>query len=230
MKRIIFALVVGIMLRPAVSMADIDDDLSSAISKNDIQKVNALISEGADVNAKNSGSQTPLMEAAVKGCSKIAKLLIAKGANVNARSVKGETALSLAMSSKYSDIECLVLETPLLSAEVVSAAKPVVEGGNPVSTKASDDVESSLKEKCQDPTKMVKVLVDNGADVNSKDPNGRTLLMIAAIRGYTEIAKLLIAKGADVNVKSDKNETALSLAKANNNNEIIRLLTEAGAK
>lgn len=156
--------------------------------------------------------------------------LIAKGADVNARTNNGETALSLAMSSKYSDMECLIIEAPVLSAEAARAGTSIAEEGGAVNMDESDHLKSPLKVECSDPTKIVKLLVEAGADVNIKDSAGRTPLMLAASGGYTEIAKLLVAKGADVNAKSGKGETALSLAKSRHNDEIARLLGKAGAK
>ena len=40
-----------------------------------------------------------------------------------------------------------------------------------------------------------------GADVNAKDYNGTTALIMAIRNGYTEIVSRLLEKGADVNAK-----------------------------
>ncbi len=46
------------------------------------------------------------------------------------------------------------------------------------------------------------MLIDTGADVNARDLDDATLLMIAAINNHTEIAQLLIAAGSYVNAIS----------------------------
>ena len=46
-------------------------------------------------------------------------------------------------------------------------------------------------------TKMVKELIDNGADVNAKDNRGKTALMRASQRGHTEVVSLLKNAGAE---------------------------------
>ena len=71
------------------------------------------------------------------------------------------------------------------------------------------------------------MLIDRGADVNYKDKNGNTPLMIASRYSSIETAKLLIDRGADVNARNKRRNTALILAISE---EIINLLKEAGAK
>ena len=58
----------------------------------------------------------------------------------------------------------------------------------------------------------VQRLIDKGADVNAKNENGSTPLMLAAGRHAAEAAKVLIDNGADVNVKTDMGATPLHIA------------------
>ena len=48
-----------------------------------------LISKGADVNATDVNTSTPLHFAAISGDIEVVQLLLANGANVNARTVRG---------------------------------------------------------------------------------------------------------------------------------------------
>ena len=43
---------------------------------------------------------------------------------------------------------------------------------------------------------VVKLLIEKGADVNSRNDTGGTALMFASGRGHTEVAQLLIEVGA----------------------------------
>lgn len=57
-------------------------------------------------------------------------------------------------------------------------------------------------------TKRIKSLLDEGKNINEKDENGTTPLMVACKRGNLRIIKFLLEHGADVNVKNKNNKTA----------------------
>jgi ankyrin repeat protein len=79
-------------------------------------------------------------------------------------------------------------------------------------------------------TEVVKFLIKEGADVNTKDIFGNTALTLASLGGYIEVVKLLLEAGADVNAKDKLGYTALTLARINGRTEIIKLLKQHGAK
>jgi hypothetical protein len=87
-------------------------------------------------------------------------------------------------------------------------------------------------------------LIEAGADVNAKDDEGLTPLMIAAHYSTPEMVTLLIDAGADVNAKDDDGQTPLMYADRSPDpdeqrfytippeviRETIRILKDAGAK
>lgn len=75
----------------------------------------------------------------------------------------------------------------------------------------------------------VRQLLDSGTDVNTKNGNGTTALMAAAIGGRSEVVGLLIQRGADVNAATSVGDTALSFASWKGHMEIVRQLVEARA-
>lgn len=74
--------------------------------------VEFLISKGADVNAKeNSNGETALMFATAAGNIEAVVTLIENGADVNARARNGATALSSAISSGYTEIKNILINS-----------------------------------------------------------------------------------------------------------------------
>ena len=71
---------------------------------------------------------------------------------------------------------------------------------------------------------LVKMLVENGADVDARQQAGFTALHAAADHGATEIITLLLEKGADVEAKTDAGETALSIAEKKHQPEAAGLI------
>ena len=75
----------------------------------------------------------------------------------------------------------------------------------------------------------IKQAIADGADVNAKDQNGRTLLQLAALKGHKEVAELLIAEGADVNAKTNSGWTPLVVAAVRGHKEVVELLIAKNA-
>mmetsp|Transcript_24948 Transcript_24948/g.61297 ORF Transcript_24948/g.61297 Transcript_24948/m.61297 type:complete len:176 (+) Transcript_24948:642-1169(+) len=75
----------------------------------------------------------------------------------------------------------------------------------------------------------VRLLIENGADVNAAERTGATPLIAAASSGHVECARLLIQNGADVDVTPPTESTALSTAAKKGGLECTRLLIKNGA-
>jgi hypothetical protein len=83
---------------------------------------------------------------------------------------------------------------------------------------------------CREGT-VVKLLLEKGADVESKDRYyGQTPLWCAAKKGHEAIMKLLLEKGADVESKEGVGQTPLSRAERGGHKAVVKLLLEKGAE
>lgn len=72
--------------------------------------------------------------------------------------------------------------------------------------------------------KMVRMLVDYGAEVNVTQHGGWTPLQEAAAHGNTELVRLLLERGADKNSAAENGKTAVDLARESNYADTTALL------
>jgi len=73
---------------------------------------------------------------------------------------------------------------------------------------------------------IVKLLLDNGADVNAYNNYGDTALINASENGHIEIVEMLLEKGAVVNAKNNDGETARMMAREKGHTEVVDMLLE----
>lgn len=73
----------------------------------------------------------------------------------------------------------------------------------------------------------VRHLIECGADVNAKDGQGATALLLAAFKDQTEIAALLIEAGADVNATADDGTTPLIMSRIRQNQSLEEAILKA---
>lgn len=158
--------------------------------------VELLIDRGADIDSPSTGDDgwTPLIIAAYRGNDDIAGYLLEHGANINAMDKYGYTALSWAWGKHHLTIVRLLL-TRGASANV----PPVAYGEGPPKGKGTllHRAVSTGEDEA-----LIKLLIDNGADVNAKDGSGRTPLHMAVDRGRLATVKLLVESGADLTAKA----------------------------
>ena len=72
----------------------------------------------------------------------------------------------------------------------------------------------------------VKKLIEHGANIEYKNNNGFSALLIASKYGYKDIVELLISHNVDINAKDYRGNTSLVYA---HNSEIVSILIENGA-
>lgn len=77
---------------------------------------------------------------------------------------------------------------------------------------------------------IVRLLVDKGADVNSRDAKGNTPLLLAVGHNEPKVIRLLVRKGASMDVRDSHGQTPLSKAVYFGHRDVAELLVRLGAK
>jgi len=146
----------------------------------------ALITAGSvDVNQRDREGWTPLMEAAVKGCSQIVRTLLGKGASALKADDYGFTPLHVAAGHGHLGVTALLVKA---GADLEHAATGNVasEGYTPLHV-ASGEGNSDV----------VRVLIKAGANPNSRASKGETALLLAARGAHLKTLKVLLRAKAD---------------------------------
>jgi ankyrin repeat protein len=105
-----------------------------------------------------------------------------------------------------------------------SSPRPLRAGDRRAAKPTAADLVTAIR---NGDAQAVRKLLDNGADVNARDAEGNTPLMLASFYSTLDCVELLIDKGADVNAVNKAGATAL--IRAATSYEKTRLLVAAGA-
>ncbi|KAF3182443.1 hypothetical protein TWF788_006346 [Orbilia oligospora] len=160
--------------------------LHHAVEKGDIVIAKILIDKGANLEAKNQWSLTPLGRAAVWGkYEDMVKLLVDEGADLEAKDEDDWTPLLSAASNGH---EAVVKVLVSKGADIEAKNK---RDQTPLSLAAGNGHEA-----------VVKLLIDKGADTEARDNRDWTPLLFTASNGHEAVVKLLIDKGADTTLGS----------------------------
>ena len=98
MKRIVAGIFCSAVPSCAQDTGNASDAFYAAIRANDLARLQALLKQGADANAKDARGVTPLMQAAIVGSPEAMKLLLDNGADPNLTNTAGSTALMFSVT------------------------------------------------------------------------------------------------------------------------------------
>jgi ankyrin repeat protein len=208
------------------------------------QLASLLLENGAEVDIRNEHGWTPLMWASVKGRIKAVSFLLEKGANIHACNNDGWNAVTGAYFKKRKCvIDLLIEKDAVFGAKYAEAALMSAYSSGyvdvalhlinelKVGANISDDAGLTILAKAVGKADwtMVKVLLDNGADVNVYCADGLPLIALLARDGHDDMIDMFLANNADVHLSSKDGHTAIYVAAKNNQIATVRHLIVQGA-
>ncbi|XP_019177376.1 PREDICTED: potassium channel SKOR-like [Ipomoea nil] len=182
--------------------------INCAAYHGDLNQLKTLIRAEADPKQKDYDGRSPLHLAASRGYEDITLYLIREGVDLDAQDNFGNAPLFEAIKNGHDRVASLLVK----------------EG-------ASLNIDNAGSFMCSVVTRgdsdLLRRLLSNGVDPNSKDYNHQTPLHVAASQGSHLMAKLLLEAHASVLLKDRWGNTAVDEAIKTGNKQLIELLNEA---
>lgn len=234
-----------------------------AIYDNDTEKISEFLNNGFDINVMNKNGENAVNVAIASGNFNVLKYLIDKGANLNSTSDTGipplsqaiieynKQAIDILLNSKKVDMYYVWGEmwtgSPLYiacSKANVYALEKMVEHGADLNYDFSEYNALPLMHyalnyrefiKNEEYRELIAFLILNKVNINAKNNQGQTPLMVALKNGDIDAFNALTAGGADVTIKDNNGKTALFYAESlkgssmlpdNEYKKIINLLSQ----
>ena len=212
------------------------DDFVQSAEKGDLKAIQLFLNAGIDCNVQSVAGVTALMAAAKNGRVDVVNKLLEQKVNVDAQGKQGVTALMLAAENNQVEIVKILLKKnadPNLEDQTGWSAlmKAVYQGNTTcvetLAGRSRQEINRGLLIAALTGHKEIaKILLDNGAEVDSRADDGRTPLMLAGIKGDNDLVSLLLKAGADPTLTDKSGATAGSLAMAKGYKEIASHLQQ----
>ncbi len=161
---------------------------------------------GLDPNYPGDRIGSGIMIAAWEGNVPLMELFAARGADVNKVNNLGETALMhAAWKGHMGAVRWLLAHGARVGRDGMqwSALHYAVFAGH---------------------GEIADLLLERGADINARSPNGSSVLMMAVYEGREDMARRLVARGADPRIRNENGDGALEWAMKFNHTHIARLV------
>ena len=203
--------------------------LNKAVRYHHVPIVQFLIDAGADVNIRDDGGFTSLMQAARLGFLELCQLLVSAGANVKFTDEDYQTALSIAVDAGEKEIVEYLL--PFYDFEQRENALRILPWSIIRKQRREDKVTCAFMDAVkQSKFDEIRSAIANGIDINTFSEEGKTALHIAAEGGNIEMIRFLIEANANCEIRDEVfGWTPLMTAAHHNLPEVIAALLEGGA-
>lgn len=183
-----------------------EHDIFALVTEKNLGGIVIANNRGADLNSHDMFGKTPLILAIEQDSFEIVDILVASGADPNQKSIDEKSPLGIALERGNNKI-------------VGHLIAKGAEGG-------AELLQSAVE---QNNSELLDMLLEKGADVNSKNQEGMTALLVACQRENLVLVEHLLKKNADANVKDNSGFNPLSLAMKQENYKMFDMLVEYGA-
>ncbi|XP_078113257.1 protein phosphatase 1 regulatory subunit 12A isoform X8 [Sander vitreus] len=198
--------------------------LHQACIDENAEMVQFLVESGSDVNRGDNEGWTPLHAAASCGFIQITKYLIEHGAHVGAVNSEGELPLDVATEDAM--VRLLKGEIKKQAIDVDNARKEeervmlqdamaVLAGGGTLTPHPNTKATALHVAAAKGYIEVLKVLLQCGVDVDSRDIDGWTPLHAGAHWGQEEVCSLLADNMCDMGAVNNVGQTPLDVADEN---------------
>lgn len=165
----------------------------------------------------NEQGTTPIFHAVSAGRRSITEYLVEKGADVDLSKEGGWKPIHAATYNEFEKLTNFLVDK---GADLSSPCKDI-QGYTPLHILISTE---------EPPSKLIDLLVRNGAPLNSLNVTGSTPLHLAAFWGHYSVVTLLVEEGAKMDLKNDKGRTALDVAALYGHKKIAEYLSQKSNK
>ena len=214
--------------------------LALAASCNDIEVMQCLLENGADVNRNNDGDlgYTPIEEAAREGNIEAITLLLEHHAEIDKGNTIASNALIGACIGAHNDTLKFLLAKGANIDHTDNNGQTALHyicryakqwGGLSITTMMNGASVQNENSRFSEHTIIFNTLLAHGADVNLKTAYGYTPLHLAAESGAAAFIQPLIDKEALINFQNAKGYAPLHAGADRGNFECCKILIEAGA-
>jgi len=183
---------------------------------NRVNIVEYLLERDAEINCRDKDKETPLMMSARKNNVETVRLLLKQNADIFVKDSSDKTCLYVAAEDDCVDVFMVLREHKKVKILLEEFDK---NENTPLHIAA---MKGNLK--------IVEMLLEMGACIDSKNDQNLTPLHLAAKHGRSTIVKMLLLKDISiVNDEDDASNTPLHLAALEGHVKVVEILLECGA-
>lgn len=167
----------------------------AAMADAPVEVLSLLVKNGAMIDDRNKQGVTPIELAIEYGHPSQVVFFAAQGADIYASDQKGNSPLTKALDS-----------------DSINMLKTLVGPSNILKKDSNGNTALHIAIKRNSPIDYIRYLIEAGSDVNARNKDGDSVLLIAVQKNRKDAGEILIEKGADIFATNTQNNSPLRIA------------------